>query len=707
MKTGKWERVIKGNLQPVFFVFLAFFTMVMVSYLYVSRIVSDQTRMLGEEILDTTEAEVSANLWKAEVNFSYISGTMESMLSSRRNNEEILYFLESINEYFSAEDSLLPGFLSVYAYVDGEFLDGSGWVPPEDYVPEERPWYVGAQFTEEIYFSDPYLDADTGGICLSFSRTMADETGEKHGVLGIDMDLSTITGYINQLRLENNGYGILLNNSMMFVSHRDTSIVGRKMEEAGQGYGRLAQMLQEGQAVSAERFTDVDGTDSIAFLRPIFNGWYIGIVIPRFNYYRQVYMMGGTLSVLGLLLMSALSYLLVRSRYEKQKADGESRSKSDFLSRMSHEMRTPMNAIIGMTEIARKSEDKERIRYCLDKIGDASAHLLGVINDVLDMSKIEAGKLELSEEIFDLGAMVDQVVGVMQFKFKEKKQRFTCTMEEPLPGTIKADRQRLVQLINNLLSNATKFTPEEGSIDLNLRSLGREENHEKLQIEVKDSGIGISPLQQEKLFQSFEQADVSISRKYGGTGLGLSISKRILDLMGGEIIVESDLGKGSVFRFTVPVTVEELGAASAPEDTILAGKQEEKTNRRKEFAGKRILVVEDVEINREVLLAQLEDTGLIIDCAETGKEACTIFRTAKVRYDLIFMDIHMPEMDGYEATRQIRRMDMPDAKTIPIIAMTANVFREDVERCLAAGMNGHIGKPLDIQEVIGKLDQYL
>jgi PAS domain S-box-containing protein len=514
-------------------------------------------------------------------------------------------------------------------------------------------------------------------------------------------------------------------------------------------------------------------------------------------------------------------------------------AKSDFLASMSHEMRTPLNAVIGMTAIAKSSSDIEKKDYCLEKIDNASAHLLGVINDILDMSKIEANKFELSFAPFNFEKMLQKVVNVITFRVDEKRQDFNVRIDGSIPEILIGDDQRLAQVITNLLSNAVKFTPEGGSVHLEAR-LAHEEPDGMctIRVEVADTGIGISEEQQTRLFSSFSQADGGISRKFGGTGLGLAISKKIVEMMGGSIRIQSELGKGAVFDFTIlaergrqdgktqtcrlrpgvnwsnlrilvvddspevldyfreivgywgiscdvaagggeawtlierngpydlyfvdwkmpgldgielsrlikergegdsVVTMmssaewgtmeaaakdagvsrflpkplfaslvadcinESLGAGTMP----VSAEKDEASGDSAVFEGCRILLAEDVDINREIVLALLEPTLLAVECAENGAEALRLFSASPDRYDMIFMDVHMPEMDGYEATRRIRALDVPGAKRVPIVAMTANVFREDIEKCLAAGMNDHVGKPLDFADVLAKLRAYL
>jgi len=383
----------------------------------------------------------------------------------------------------------------------------------------------------------------------------------------------------------------------------------------------------------------------------------------------------------------------------KEKAEFASRAKGEFLSNMSHEMRTPMNAIIGMTTIAKKATDDERRLYALNKVEESSTHLLGIINDILDMSKIEANKLELSEVHIELRSLLQKAVSFVRLRMDEKQHNFSMKMDENIPLFYLGDDQRLTQVLVNLLSNAAKFTPEDGNINVSVFLIDKDERYCNLRFEVSDSGIGISPEQQEKIFHVFEQAENGTTRKYGGTGLGLAISRRIVELMGGGISIQSELGKGSTFIFNV---ILKINYDYSPSNKTSDNKDGSEKNKFSKFTGKKLLIAEDIEINREIIISLLDETGLIIEVAENGREA---LEKASIvgAYDIIFMDMQMPEMDGLEATRRIRAFD----EKIPIIAMTANVFKEDIENCLAAGMNDHIGKPINIDTVINKLRKYL
>ncbi len=518
----------------------------------------------------------------------------------------------------------------------------------------------------------------------------------------------------------------------------------------------------------------------------------------------------------------------VELQYALTGAEAASVAKSEFLSSMSHEMRTPLNAVIGMTAIGLRSAEAVRKNYALDKIEEAATHLLGVINNILDLSKIEAGKLELSPVEFNIEQMLQKVITVVGGRTNEKQQKLSVNVSADVPRFVIGDDQRLAQIIINLLSNAAKFTQERGEIKLNVSLVGTENGINEIKVEVADNGIGLTAEQQVKLFRSYGQAGSGVSREFGGTGLGLSISKRLVEMMDGRIWVDSAPGKGARFIFTIKVpsgvnnlrsllnpgvvwetvrvlvvdgsgfqrqyfkeTFDRLGvrcetaangltachlidkhggfdiyfvdvygadmdgaeltaairSRSARGAVVLISSDEwetlQETVRRcgadkgivkpvfssslvdcmneclgnphdgqendiaNEFTGKTLLLAEDIEINREIVITLLEGTGLSIYCAENGKNALSMMESDPGRYDIIFMDMQMPVMDGLEATRRIRALPAGWCKEIPIIAMTANVFKSDIEECLAAGMNGHIGKPISFDGMREKLRRHL
>jgi signal transduction histidine kinase/CheY-like chemotaxis protein len=378
-------------------------------------------------------------------------------------------------------------------------------------------------------------------------------------------------------------------------------------------------------------------------------------------------------------------------------------AKTRFLSNLSHEIRTPMNAVIGMTQIAERSRDPDELRKCIAQINISSRHLLGLVNDVLDMSKIEEGKLVLEKAPFQLDAILENIVGSLRPSADAKG--ISLLLDMGTRGTQKlsflGDSMRLSQVLINFLSNAIKFTSAGGHVTLRSEVVSRDSEKALLLFEVADTGIGMPQEALSRIFNPFEQVDSSTSRKFGGTGLGLSISRTIVELMGSGIHVESREGEGSKFAFQVWFDADKSAGA---EDEPLV----QQAPAAVDLSGRRILLVDDVEINREITVALLEDTGVSCECAVNGQEAVDLFSASgEDYYDLILMDVQMPVMDGCEATRRIRALPRPDAGKIPILAMTANVFKEDLQMVVEAGMNGHISKPVEYDVAIGVIRQAL
>ncbi|MCL2704869.1 MAG: response regulator [Spirochaetaceae bacterium] len=368
------------------------------------------------------------------------------------------------------------------------------------------------------------------------------------------------------------------------------------------------------------------------------------------------------------------------------------KAKSEFLSRMSHEMRTPMNAIIGMTYLARNADDRSKINEYLAKSDNASHHLLQLIDHVLDISSIEDNKLILSDTEFNIDAMLKQLFKELDTEINVKQHSFSFEKDPAIPETLIGDRNRLYQVISSLLSNAIKFTPDHGSIKLKISGLKSDKEMLPLQFEVIDNGIGIPKEQKDKIFTLFEQADGGIDRKFAGVGSGLYLSKHIAGLMGGEISIDSEPGKGSRFIFTAKLKIKAINIDS---------------NASLSFKGKTALLAEDVEVNREIIIALLEETEIKIECATNGREALELFTAHPDKFDIIMMDINMPVMDGIEATRQIRSLETPKGKEVPIIAVTANVLPEDVTEYIKAGMNDYVSKPVDFDILVHMLYKYL
>jgi signal transduction histidine kinase/CheY-like chemotaxis protein len=390
----------------------------------------------------------------------------------------------------------------------------------------------------------------------------------------------------------------------------------------------------------------------------------------------------------------------LRTRLERAAAEAANRAKSTFLANMSHEIRTPMNAIIGLTHLAQRHAQEPTQQAHLHKIGEAAQHLLGILNDILDFSKIEAGRLQLDECDFELAQVLHHLTTLTEDKARAQGLMLRDEIDPALSGILHGDPLRLGQILLNFVGNALKFT-ERGSITLRANVLEETSTAWLIRFEVEDTGIGIAPAEQIRLFCPFEQADGSITRRYGGSGLGLAITRQLAHLMGGQVGLESRVGEGSLFWCTAPFG---KGAGSAlprlPGETATVAAE---TTLMAHYAGTRVLLAEDNPINQEVALGLLQGLGFEVDLAENGAEAVAMAR--QVEYALISMDMQMPVLGGLEATQAIRRL--PQHQDTPILAMTANAFDEDRRTCLDAGMNDHVGKPVQPEALFARLLHWL
>jgi signal transduction histidine kinase/DNA-binding response OmpR family regulator len=849
---GKDSFIIRFLTRPLYvqllFTGFAFLFMVVLGYSFTSRIVRANLVRNVQNTLDYVEAKISSDLLESYTTLDDFSQSIRSLILHSTDTAKLRAYITDITSYLVTKNNDTFSHNGPYGYIEKFtdkpfFFSGIGREPTDDFSPADRPWYKAAiEAGGGIAETLPYIDVITGETVLTYSRCIFDDDGNRLGVIAFDVLVGNIGEKVVYNSFTDLGYGILTSQDLTLIGHPNPDFVGKKMSDSTIPLHIFAdELIRMGKVVSEVSFKNWYGETSIAFFRTLDNGWKLGILAAKSAYYKSVNTMAVILSVLGTMLAAVLILILIRVDAARNKSDMDSRHKSAFLANMSHEIRTPMNAIISMTAIGKSASDIERKDYCFGKVEDASHHLLGVINDILDMSKIEANKFELAPEEFDFEKMLQQVVNVINFRIDEKHQKLSVHIDRAIPRKLIGDDQRLAQVITNLMGNAVKFTPVEGSITLAARLAEKVNGVCTIQISVSDTGIGISAEQQKKLFHSFHQAESSTTRKYGGTGLGLAISKSIVEMMGGSIWIESEQGKGSTFTFTIQAqrgTEERHGLLSSDInldnvrvltvdddaevlsyfsdimqgfgsscDTAINGKQAielieknggyhiyfvdwkmpdmdgtqlareikarktdnsivimisaagwdtiaeeaksagvdkflskplfpssiaevineclgvdkrqvekaQSANIAGIFNGRHILLAEDVDINREIVQTLLEPTQMEIDCAENGVEAVRMFTENPNKYDMIFMDIQMPEMDGYEATQRIRAVeaelqsvgeDFLEGKT-PIIAMTANVFREDVDRCLAAGMNNHVGKPIDFEEVMNSLHSYL
>ena len=414
---------------------------------------------------------------------------------------------------------------------------------------------------------------------------------------------------------------------------------------------------------------------------------------------------GVSFAIIFVLLLLVYSLLASRKKQmealkEAQNANAANIAKTTFLNHMSHDIRTPMNAIVGFTDIALKLKPDRKVENYLKKIRQSSEYLMTLMNDVLDISRIESGKLEYKPVPVDLGDMVNTVLSIARGYTENRDLIFTVSTEKLKNPYVMADELRIREVLLNIISNAVKFTKDGGTISFAAESRpGKDEQHIIVRFRISDTGIGMSEEFQTRIFDEFSQENNGARTSYKGTGLGMAIAKRYVDLMGGKIEVSSRQGVGSTFTVEIPLLIAEHVPAE----------KKEKLRNDIDVRGLHVLLAEDNDLNAEIAVTLLEEKGMIVTRTADGKSALTQFcNTAPGTFELILMDIMMPEMNGYETTKAIRNMpDRPDGKKIPIIAMTANAFAEDIQAALDAGMDGHVAKPVDMGVLLSVITKYI
>jgi signal transduction histidine kinase/CheY-like chemotaxis protein len=550
-KTSVGE-ALRRNYRELIFVFAAFALMAMVGYFFIGHILRNRLLTGAEEMLYTAEANIRAGLSEAETTLINSYYVIESMVELNASRQDILDYLKITTEWMRRRDQGLLDYYGIYGFIDGEFYDSIGLGESADYIPQRRPWYQTAiRSGRTVAYTSPYEDVRTGETIISAVRNIDIKNGDMTGILSIDINIHWLTEYVVSLNLSPDGYGMLLNRGMTIMVHPDSALMGSHLQDLGKSYDEAVRTLRSGEEIFARRIFDTDGNSAIIFIRQIFNGWYVCIITPYSEFYRDLNVSAIILILLGIVLSLSLCLILLRLSAAKMRADEGSKSKSSFLASMSHEIRTPMNAITGMAELLLRGELSDEARAQAQDIKQAGNNLVSIINDILDFSKIEAGRLEIVPVKYLLASLINDSVNIIRMRIREKPLRFFTNIDGNIPNCLIGDEVRLRQILLNLLSNAVKYS-EKGHIGLSIIIQRRENKQVWLKITITDTGRGIKKEDLEKLFGEFVQVNTMENRSIEGTGLGLAITRRLCLLMGGDITVESEYGKGSVFTVVIP-----------------------------------------------------------------------------------------------------------------------------------------------------------
>ncbi|MCL2008459.1 MAG: ATP-binding protein [Treponema sp.] len=662
----------------------------------------------AQQLLASAEANVNAALSETEITLLNSYNIIHEMLERNAGKEEILDYLTTTSRWLRERDSGLLDFYGIYGYFYGEFYDGMEINPGDDYVPQTRPWYQTAvRSGANVAYTVPYPDWNTGTTVVTAVRNVFLDN-DMVGILAVDIGITWLVEYVGSLSLSSDGFGMLLSQNLTFMAYPDEGLIGRQFQALGNSYDVLASILRSGEDIFGHRIIDPDRGPVIVFIQRIFNDWYVGLLTPSSQFYRDLQTSAQILIALGLVLSLSLCFILIRLSMAKQRSDEESRAKSSFLAHMSHEIRTPLNAVIGLSEIVlNRGKLLNDSRNDVQQIHQSGSSLLGIINDILDISKIEAEGFELIPAEYDTASLINDTIMLNRVRIGSKPIIFNIEIEEDFPCLLLGDELRVKQILNNILSNAIKYT-KEGSVRLSITW----EKTGQIHFSVSDTGIGIRPEDMNKLFTEYAQLHAGSTRMVEGTGLGLAITKKLVEMMGGRINAESEYGKGTVFTVTIVQGI--INSAGIGKETVenlkffkFESRVREKEVDYSKISNGRVLVVDDLPVNLQVAKGLLEPYNLIIETADSGQQAIDMIQAGS-KYDLVFMDHMMPEMDGIEAVRLIRVWESTNNKEqVPIVALTANALAGNMEMFLSKGFNGFLPKPIDILRLDETLNQWL
>lgn len=710
----------KGMIIPLIFVFIFMTVMVVyVSSLTYKVAVSNTNAVMEDRILSVS-AMIGNHLNTAE-NVLHVAGdSVHHMLISGTTSARIHEFL--VEETVNVAEQFDENYTGIYGYIMGKYLDGLNWVPPEDYDPKSRDWFIEAKGAGgRVAFSPPYIDAQTGNLIISACRMLPD----KQSVIALDVQLKGIQSMMSELTISGKGYGFVVDKNGLIISHGDEEKKGSYIYDMPGGDAFL-------DAIKTADFGSFsykwDGEDNTIYVNSIANDWHVVMVVSDRELYSEVRNQRIVIVIICILIffmISAIYYMGYRNeqkytkqmeemRLEEQKAaydrrvlelekdaaNASNKAKSDFLANMSHEIRTPMNAIIGMDEMILRTSPGEPVRkYALD-IQSAGKTLLSIINDILDFSKIESGKMELVPVKYSFASVMNDVVNMTMKKAQDKALDYRLDVSEAIPSVMYGDEIRVRQIMLNLINNAIKYT-HEGNVSV---GVSFDRSSQMLELVVSDTGIGIREEDIGKLFGSFQRLDENKNRNIEGTGLGLNITMRLVKMMDGTIDVNSKYGEGTTFTARIKQTVVDVTPVGDFAQNLLRVQEHQNEYSPSLFApSAKVLIVDDNDMNLEVIDGLLKDTGMNITTAGSGAECISILQEKS--FDLVFLDQMMPGMSGTQTLAEIKKDRL--AEGIPIIALTADAIVGAKDNYIKEGFNDYLSKPVMYEALEALLLKYL
>jgi len=718
-KTDKNRGINTVSIQMLIIV-IAFIVMGVSSFIFASTIEHRHLVKDAENALAFTEAEIVSNLMEPETFLDGYSETIRSMLIRGEKEESLSAYMASITNLLMKDKNRMTGLNSTHGYFftwGGKYLTGKKWTPPENFSPKDQPWFQKAIDADGIItLSEPYIDTSAKKTTITFSRYLTDDNGNPLAIVCLDLELSRIYKLAISINLTDSSYGILVNDKMEIIAHPESGFIGTKLQDANSGVATLADELEMGMNIMERRVKNYMYEDSIVYFIKIKYDWFLGIVIPVREYYKSVNNMAIFLIIIGSLLAWGLCTMLYYITQAKMKSDMRTQQKSNFLATMSHEIRTPLNAILGMTEIQMQdASHPPATSEAFIKINNSGNLLLNIINDILDLSKIEAGKLELIPVKYEVSRLINDIIQLNYIRYVSKPIDFKIEVDENIPAFLIGDDLRIKQILNNLLSNAFKYTDEgQVTLSVNAECVGRGGGAVivTLIFQVSDTGQGMTSEQVSKLFDEYTRFNMEANRTTEGAGLGMTITRNLIDLMYGKIIVKSVVDEGTVITVRLPQKTDGMGisgfigkeqANNLCQFKLNNAIQSKKAQITRDYMPYGyILIVDDVETNLYVAKGLMIPYGLKIDLATSGFEAIEKVKEGN-NYDVIFMDHMMPKMDGIETTKQLRKTGY----TKPIVALTANALAGHAEMFLRNGFDDFISKPIDIRQLNTTLNKLI